>query len=193
MLFTIVRLQSDVMVRLGEIAQPQPTLSATTIPGPADIVATKIKIMLPEIGSKLIRETSPDLLGNGEIAEPEFSMRKMPCGMYAAEIALPEGFLRMVSLKMESWSRSVGRLILSGSADGECQWSTESGIAGSPDRPRVYLDGDIVRAVGSKTESDKIERFVCWQIPSVAEDGTFCFPAALYPILTSIIAAKLQP
>lgn len=187
MVFTIEKLKRDVMARLGEIPQPLPSL-AVDVPGPADIVSLKVESMLPGKGSRLLREASLEMLGAGCQSDVEVTKRKMPCGLYAAEIRLPEGFLRLVSVKMRSWDSSVSKVILPGLAEWECQWSAEPGIAGCPSRPRAYLDGKILRVVASNTEDDTLERFCCWNMPIPDSEGSFEFPDLLYPELVGALS-----
>lgn len=191
MVYSIDSLQKDVMARLGEIAMPQPSLPALGAPTSADIVKAKVKSMLPEECAKLIRGASAEALGCGiqmEVVVADSML--MPCGLYAAEIELPEDFLRLVSLKMSGWERSVGSLILPASPEWNCQWSPEPGIAGSPARPRAYLDGKILRSIGTE-ENGSLESLYCWRIPSVDADGNFKFPSGMYPDLLGTIASKI--
>ena len=182
MIFTIERLQTDVMVRLGEISLSQTSVSAAGIPSPAEVIAAKVTSLLPEVGTKLICEASGSQLAGGMAMEAEAVFRLMPCGLHAAEIRLPEGFLVLTSLRMSGWRRSVSRLILPGSADWDCQWSEEPGIAGCQARPRVYMDGNVLRAVGVEADS-AVEWLRGWKIPSPGSDGKFHFPGSLYPDL----------
>ncbi|MDE6633100.1 MAG: hypothetical protein K2K23_08895 [Muribaculaceae bacterium] len=170
------------MVRLGEISRSQTSVAATDIPAPADIVAAKAAALLPEVGAKLIVEASRSLLEGGVDMEAEVAFRLMPCGLHAAEIRLPEEFLALTSLKMSGWERSVSRLVLPDEADWDCQWSEEPGIAGCQARPRVYLDGNVLRAIGDGADA-AIEWLRGWKIPSPGSDGKFHFPASLYPAL----------
>ena len=191
MVYTIERLQKEVSARLGEISVTPTSISASGVPTPAEIVAAKIKSMLPEEGSKLIKGASADELGCGIEMEVTVATSKlMTCGLYAIEIELPEDFLRLVSLKMAGWERSVGRLILPTMPEWECQWSEEPGIAGSPQRPRAYMDGKILRAIGSQ-ENDSTESMYGWRIPVADTDGNFDFPAGLYPDLLGAIASRI--
>lgn len=108
--------------------------------------------------------------------------------MYAAEVSLPEDFLRLVSVNMESWSRPAVRLILPEMAEWECQWSEEEGIAGCPERPRAYLEGRVVRAVGIRNTSDMPVSIRSWRIPRPDADGRFEYPAKLYAHLVDGVA-----
>ena len=192
MLFSIEKLQRDVMARLGEIARPRPSGELPVIPAPADIICLKLESLLPEAGGNLINEASPELLGYGCRIDTDMSMRLMPCGMYAAEIPLPDDFLRLVSVKMKEWERNAIRPVMPGSAQWDCQWSAEPGIAGCPGRPRSYLDGNILRAIGSTKETDTLMYLRCWSIPNADDEGKFRFPTVLYPALVSEIAARLE-
>lgn len=184
MIYTIEKLQTDVMTRLGELARPLPSLSDTSIPSPPDVVALKTKSLLAEVGSRLIRKATVDMLGNGMPIEGVVTMRQMPCGLYAAEVTLPDDFLRLVSLKMSGWERGVRGVILPGTPDWSRQWSAEEGIAGSPAKPQVYSDVNgsvgILRAVGSRAMDEELEWFCGWRVPVVDGEGRFDFPAGLY-------------
>lgn len=184
MIFSIERLQTDVMVRLGEISRPHTSVSASGIPSAADVVAAKAAALLPDVGARLIAGASLSQLAGGVAMEAEVAFRLMPCRLHAAEIQLPEDFLALVSLRMSGWERSVGRIVLPDSADWYCQWSEEPGIAGCPERPRVYLDDNVLRAVGSGADAE-VEWFRGWKIPSPGADGKFHFPASLYPDLVA--------
>ena len=191
MVYTIERLQKDVLARLGEISVTPPSLSVSGVPTSVDIVAAKIKSILPEEGARLIKGASADELGGGmEMDSIVVNQKLMPCGLYAIEMEIPEDTLRLVSLKMSGWERKVSRLILPAMPEWDCQWSSESGIAGNPQRPRAYLEGKILRAIGTP-ESASLERFYGWRIPVADTDGNFDFPAGLYPDLLGAIASRI--
>lgn len=193
MLFSIEKLQRDVMARLGEIALPQPLFDSSEIPSSADIVSLKVESLLPEAGRRLILGAPSEMLGLRGSVDTEKFMRMMPCGMYAAEILLPDGFLRLVSVRMGEWERNASSLILPDTSQWECQWSGEPGIAGCPERPKVYLDCDILRAIGSVSESDTLMHLRFWSVPKADDAGNFLFPTSLYPALVGEIAASLEP
>lgn len=178
------------MARLGEIVRPQPEVSCCGVPSPYDVLSDRIGVLLPEVGSRLILEAPVESLSGEEISV-DISMRKMPCGIYGVELPVPEGFLRFVSMRMSGWGRSVGSLLLPGSAGWECQLSSEEGIAGCPERPRVYLDSGMLRGMGSKKETDTLASFRCCCVPTISSEGIFFFPDPLYPALVASIAAKL--
>lgn len=192
MVYAIESLQKDVLARLGEIAMPQPSLPALAVPTSADIVKAKIKSMLPEEGAKLIRGASAEALGSGiqmEVAVADYKL--MPCGLYAAEVELPEDFIRPGSLKMSGWEKSVNSLILPASPEWDCQWSPEQGIAGCQQRPRAYRDGKILRAIGT-VEKDSSVSLYGWRLPVADTDGNFHFPSGMYPDLLGAIASKIS-
>lgn len=189
MIFTLERLRRDVMVRLGEIARSQP--SSLPVPGTDEVVGIKVESFLPMVGAKLIGDASLEMLEGGCEEEYEVEMRKMPCGLYAAEVSLPEDFLRLVSVNLESWGRPAVQLILPGMPFWECQWSVEEGIAGSPERPRAYLDGHMLRAVGSRTAVNISVSLRLWRIPQLDSDDRFLYPAMLYASLVSGVAAAV--
>ncbi|MDE7419442.1 MAG: hypothetical protein K2N35_04465 [Muribaculaceae bacterium] len=190
MIYGIDRLKRDVMARLGEVSSPQSSAGGLAVSGVWEVLGAKVESLLPEIGSKLIREAPMELLGGGENVEVEVNMRKMPCGLYAAELALPDGFVRLVGMRMSEWIRSVNRVILPGMSEWDCQWSAEEGIAGSPDRPRVYLEGRILRGIGSKGEDDTLSVCSGWLVPEDDKEGLFRFPIALYPQLVDTIVGR---
>lgn len=189
MVCTLDRLQRDVMARLGENPRPQPPYQGLDIPAPEDVIRRKIASFLPEIGSRLIKEASSDSLGAGEEIDVSVAMRKMPCGMYAAEVKLPEDFLRLVSTKMFGWTRSVNQIIIPGDIAWSRQWSAEPGIAGSSWRPKVYMvntdKGLILRLIGSGDETDALEWLRICRCPTSDADGSFHFPSSLYATLIS--------
>lgn len=176
------------MSRLGETAEPSPS----AIPGPADVIALKAESLLPGVGAKLLREASAAMLGDGAPVEATVTMRRMPCGLYAAEVAWPEDFVRLASVKMAGWERSLEPIIYIGDVGWGCQWSEEAGIAGCPSRPKGYVvassAGRILRLMGSETSADELEWLRWWRIP---RGDSFEFPAALYPTLVSEISRNL--
>ncbi len=197
MKYTLQKLQGDVMARLGEIVRPQCLMSevqaSAGIPCPEDVVALKIRSLLPGVGLKLIREAPLDMLEGGVVGvSRELSMRLMPCGLYAAECLLPDAFLRLTSVKMVGWQHSVSSLILPGSAEWSRQWSPETGIAGCQERPMAYLassaNGRLLRLLGSESEGDALEWLCGWSVPDVDMEGNFDFPEALYGDLIGYIS-----
>ena len=87
--YTLERLQGDVMARLGEIARPQPVLSGCGVPSPVDVLSVRVGILLPDVGSRLILEAPVELL-RGEEISLQISILNMPCGIYGAELTVPE-------------------------------------------------------------------------------------------------------
>lgn len=197
MVYTLDRLQRDVMARLGENTRPPASYDGLDIPSPVDVIGRKISSLLPEIGTKLIKDAPADNLGAGEPVELVVSMRKMPCGLYAGEVGLPEDYLRLVSVKMAGWSRCVTQVIRSADMEWSRQWSEEPGIAGCPDAPRAYLvceeDGLKLLLIGSEDGVDSLDLLRVCRAPSPAADGTFHFPSSLYPPLISEIVTTLIP
>ena len=197
MKYNIQQLQSDVMARLGEIARPQSAFPVSDVPWPEEIIGLKARSLLGETASTLIRKAAAESLGYGHSCRHgEAVMRKMPCGLYAAELLLPEDFLRLTSVKMAGWTRGVHSIILPEASDWNRQWSAEAGIAGCPERPRAYLDhtggGMTLRLVGSESEADTPEWFCGWCVPVISEEGEFDFPEGLYPELTASIAGRIS-
>lgn len=200
MRFTIEKFQTDVMARLGEIARPPITLPvesvSSDVPWPEDVVSMKVTSLLGVVGAKLIREAPAGLLGGGiAVGAGDVVIQLMPCGLYGAEIHVPEGFLRLVSAKMSGWVRSVNAVVMPESAEWGRQWSGEGGIAGCAERPRAYLDRDesglLLRLVGCESEEDAVEWVNGWIVPEVDEGGGFEFPEGLYGELVSGIVGVL--
>ncbi len=181
---TLHQLQSDVMKRLGELAGSLSSFPVASVPGPEDIIALKVESLLPEIGGKLLREASMEMLGAGVPIAAEVSAMLMPCGLYAAEVRLPDDFVRLTSVSLIGWQRSISRVIVPGDPGWECQWSAEPGIAGSPGRPRGYLDGGLLRLIGTEGEVE-VEHIYGWRLPKGLE---FEFPELLYSELVKGIA-----
>lgn len=196
MKYTLSRLQSDVMARLGEMVRPHSS-SEIDIPWPEEVVGMKVESLLGEIGAKLISESPLESLG-GAVDLPTdavSAMRKMPCGLVGVDVKLPECFLRLVSVKMAGWKRSVSSAIAYGDPDWCRQFSFEPGIAGSPECPRAYLVSDgcglLLRLSGSESADDSLEWLRFWTVPCVGDDGNFNFPESLYPLLVASIACHL--
>lgn len=195
MVCTLDQLQSDVMSRLGENPRPLVSYEGLDIPSPANVIRKKIASLLPEIGSRLIMDSPSDRLGVGEPIEEVATMRKMPCGLFAGEVALPEDFLRLVAVKMEGWKRNVAQAICSSDMEWNRQWSAEAGIAGCPDAPRAYLvceeNAMKLRLMGSEEGIGSLEFLRICRSPSPDAAGTFHLPQALYPPLISEIVTAI--
>ena len=201
MRYSLHKLQTDVMARLGEIARPQGLAQSQScsgdVPWPEDIIGLKARSLLPEVGAGLIREapSGSDWTDPSDWSDPAAGMRELPCGLYAAEVRLPAGFLRLVSVKMSGWRGGVYSLPRPEMSDWNRQWSPHPAIAGCPEWPRAYLDSDsngmLLRLVGSSTADDTPEWLHILTVPEVDEQGNFEFPAALYPELVGAIAEKL--
>lgn len=196
MRYDVGKLQADVMARLGEVDRPRSLSEVTDIPWPEDIVAMKAVAMLGEVGTRLIKDASVESLGNGvAVSCGEIAVLEMPCGLYGAEVRLPDGFLRLASVKMSGWRCGVCLTALPDSGEWSRQWSAEPGIAGCPARPRAYLDSDgagcLLRLVGSESEEDALEWLTGWCVPAPDEEGCFDFPEVLYHHLVGAITEKL--
>lgn len=206
MKYSLDILTRDVMARLGEFPRPRPSLpgvsSPDSIPWSQDIIALKVRSLLPEVGSRLILEAPSPPEGGEAIESPAsggpgiWMGRCMPCGLYAAEIPLPDDFLRLESVKMGEWRHAVSQVIVAADSGWLRQWSPEVGIAGCPERPRAYLDrtasGPLLRLVGSHSVDDSLGWLRLWRVPIPDEDGCFDFPATLWGQLTSAIVSLLD-
>lgn len=188
---------SDVMARLGEIARPCGPQESCAVPWPEDIVALRARSFLGEEGSRLIMEAPAGSACHGGMCMAEVAaMRLMPCGLYGAEVRLPDGFLRLGSVMMAGWRKEVDSAASAGTAGWHRQWSPYPGIAGCPEEPRAYVDRDahglLLRAVGSPDADDPLEWLSVWTVPALDDDGCFLFPAALYPQLVGAVAGRLM-
>lgn len=195
MKYSVARFSADVMGRLGEIARPQDQSDASDVPWPEDIVALRVRSLLGEIGTRLITGAPHERLGDGVPLSGQASMRLMPCGLYAAEVPLPPGSLRLVSARMSGWIRNAVTSVLPGSPDWSRQWSAEPGIAGCPSAPRVYVDRDVtglmLRLVGSVSEDDSPELVSVLTLPEPDGEDKFDFPEILYQDLIREIAESM--
>lgn len=192
---TLDQLLSGVMARLGEISpSPSPCL-CEGLPSTTDMLKERVASLLPSIGKGLIAQASPGELGGGEDMAAEADMVLLPCGLYAADIPVPDGFLRFVSARMGEWNRAVVAVADPGSGSWSRQWSAEESIAGSPSLPRAYLchaDGvRVVRLVGSTSVSDTLLWLRGWGIPRPDAEGSFSFPRLLWPDLITKIAEMI--
>lgn len=183
------------MARLGEIARSQSLQSLPGIPGVDSAIERRTRVLLPELGSRLIKDATQEELEGGRPVVPVVVKRLMPCGLEAAEMPLPASFLRLAAIRLTGWRRSCVNAI---GFDSDCrmrQWSGEPGIAGSPECPRAYLDegagGLVLRAVGCATEADTLDFLRIWEIPEPDAEGCFLFPTPLYPRLVSEIASNI--
>lgn len=183
----------DVLRRLGETAGAE---MQADIFAPAEALRLKIISLLPAVGRRLIAGATADMLGGAENLKVESRMRKAACGLHACLIPLPPDFVRLVSLRMRGWRRSVNELTVPESDAYQRQWSEEAGIAGSPSRPMAYLcheaGGPVIEAVGSVTAEDEAEHCLIWRAPAVGADGNFSFPAALYDGLVDSLVAEVS-
>ena len=196
MTFTLESLIRDVFALLGESSGLPRADSAVDIPDPRDIVGRMVACMLPRVGSRIIWEATPAMLCGAEPVGVEVHKHLAQCGLHAADIALPAGFLRLVSVKMGEWKREVCRVFSPGEQEWDRQWSEEPGIAGSPQCPQAYLshcsDGGILRLIGSVGADDTLEWFRCCLVPVPDEDGVFSFPPHLYGELVEAVAVNIR-
>lgn len=195
MIYTLSQLSEDLMARMGEApvgVSPPSEWGDMTL---ASQVRRKAAALLPYVGKQLIMSAALPQLGGAEHHVGDTTMRKMECGLYGADIALPEDVARIVSVKMRSWSREVQEIAEPGSGGYECQWSEEPGIAGSAERPKGYLlhggGGLALRAIGSESPDDTPEHLLLWRQPKVDIEGKFRFPASIYPELIEKLSAEI--
>lgn len=200
MKYTLQRLQADVMARLGEIARAQAPDSGgsalSDVPRPEDTVCVKCASLLAEVGARLIREAPTETLACGASMQGvQAAMRKMPCGLFGAEVVLPRGFLRLASVRMSGWRGSVHSAATPDDSGWMRQWSSHPVIAGCPERPRAYLDsggeGVLLRLMGCVSADEEVESLLAWCVPEVDEEGKFEFPEVLYGNLVGEISGKL--
>lgn len=184
------------MTRLGENARPPLASAPAGIPTNRRRMEEKIMALLPEAGSSVILRGAPHQLGGAESLRLAATMIRLPCGLYAATLPLPEDFLRLVRLRMASWAVGVGSAIGEGSGEWRRRWSAEPSIAGSPASPAAYLEagdeGPTLIASGSDTEEDRVAECLIWRVPRADGEGNFRFPAALLPDLASELSSRLK-
>ncbi len=196
MTFTLERLLCDVCALLGESSLQPQSDGGTEIPAPGEILGRMVTVLLPRVGSRLIREALPEQLCGGETVEVQMHTKVARCGLYSADIPLPAGFLRLVSVRMGEWKREVCRIFGPGDQEWSRQWSEEPGIAGCPQSPHAYLshygEGAVLRLIGSEEAGDSPLWFRCCFVPLPDEEGVFTFPAALYGELVEAITANIR-
>lgn len=194
MTFSLQRLQKDVLARLGESVRAADSSLPVAIPGVAEVLEKKVETLLPSVGCGLIASAPLSALGVGEELSGESTAVEMPCGLYAHDIAIPEDFIRIVSVRMESWHRSAVSVSMPEEPGWMRQWSPEPAIAGCKVSPRVYLlqEGGLrLRCCGSDSEDDALAWLGMWRIPRADGVGRFCFPQGLYEELVSDMALRL--
>lgn len=180
---------------MGE--NPDAEASAQGIPTVRSALERKIGSLLPEVGGTLLREAPASSLGGAEsLADAAVTVRMAPCGFYAADIELPEDFVRLVGLRVAGWKRTVSEVVGAGDALYACRWSAEPGIAGSAERPKAYLrasaSGYVLTAIGGESAEMTVEQLLLWRQPKADPDGNFRFPEALYPALVRFLLQKIE-
>lgn len=195
MKYNIERLNEDVKSLLGESSSATTPGFLKGIPTADDAMRLRLRGLLPEMGRQLIEAATPGQLAGAERYRADGTARMTDCGLYAFDIPLPDSFARLVSARMESWKRNVGELIMLDTESHEWQWSSEPAIAGSPGRPRAYLNygygGLTLTLVGSESEEDTPAHIYLWRIPEADAEGNFDFPSALYPALVGNLSGLL--
>lgn len=197
MTYTIGQLADDVMTRLGENARPQSTSTLPPgIPTLRSRTEARLAVMLRETGSRLLQEAESGVLRGAESLEPQIKRKRLRCGLYATIIPLPDDFLRLGRLKMESWQVGVEKPISRESSEWTRHLSKEPATAGCPSRPAAYLQpgasGMELMAVGSESQEDTLETCQIWRVPKADADGKFRFPETLYAVLVRDIASELM-
>lgn len=196
MTYSIERLADDVLALLGENARsPSVSLATGDVPSVRSRIERRIAALLPEIGSEQIAGAPVTVLGGGEPLTAEVEFRRLPCGLYGADVGLPDDVVRVAAVKMASWERAVSEPIPASSGESGREWSKEPGIAGNPIRPHAYLSigerGRKLTLCGSETEADRLEICLVWRIPGADGEGKFRYPEILVPALAARIAEAI--
>lgn len=136
-----------------------------------------------------------------EVSAGELPCRRLPgvvgwrsvAGRWVGVLPLPEDWLRFVRLRLYGWSFSVDRICFPGDEDYWRRWSAFPEIAGSPEKPRIYLAGDSTSGYleihsGSSAE-DSLSDGVYIPRPSWS-DGLL--PDSLAPTLILRAAEKIS-
>lgn len=191
--YSITRVSGDLLSRMGENgSSPSPSGSALSL---METMEERVRVLLPEIGRRLLLEAPAGIPASGEHYPTSLTFRKMPCGLYCAEAGLPEDFVGLESVKMSGWERSAHEVIGPEESRHGCQWSAEEGIAGSPEKPRVYFcqrpSGGILTLMGSEGTSDTLDHLIIRRAPTIDSEGGFRFPEALYSALIAGLQAAL--
>lgn len=205
MQYTIVRLQTDVMALSGENPRQLESFGATSGIWTYDAHSLRIRALLPICGRTLLSEASRQLLGGGEEMTPQYTCKKMPCGLYAVDIELPATTVRIVSIYIPGWERDLSKLITPDSAEWNRQWSAEPCIAGCSSNPIAYIDAStggirlramsIDKPFAQEAEYDDENSgkplVAVWKLPEVDEDDNFQFPEGIYMELVREIGKQI--
>lgn len=189
-------LTDEVLTRLGENARPLSDLTAVAgIPSLRSRMEMRVKSLLPEAGRTVLLEALPHQLTGGDNIQSISGMEKLPCGQYAASVPLPADFVRLVSVKMKSWTRPATEAVTPDSGGWGRQWAADAGIAGCSTRPMAYIsntpDGLRLTLAGSETAADSLQHCLIWCLPQADSDGNFRFPETMVSSLASLISSKL--
>lgn len=185
------RLLADTLVMAGE----SPDLASTLLPDEDFPVLTAERIVRTTMGSAatdLTLQQPLDLLDEVEELPKEIRW----CSSTTGVITLPDDFLRLHSLRMPGWGRTLRRLepeesLRGALGEGAPSWMSPAG------RPMAMLGSDSRGAClifrGPRAGDDPIpERATYIPRPRVWPDGALTISASIYPLLLERLAGILN-
>ena len=181
---TIQKMASDVAALLGE------TLAEESHPeeSPFPRLADRVRILAPGLLAKLILEATPDSFTGGD----PITATPVPGENGSGWLKLPNDFLRLVSIRVSSWKRSVTEITSRGDPDSLRQESEWTGIRGSRTRPVVTscfdADGNRCLWLHPFETGDMVEHALYLPMPS-RDASILRLPKLLHPALLSTLIA----
>ena len=152
----------------------------------------RVRIIAPGILSSLILDTPPEDFSDPKKLSSDISIDENG----TVTLKLPEDFLKLVSIRMSDWKRSVTQPVVTGQLDHSLQSSRFAALRGNPERPVVMKGFDnagnrCLRLFTSSRDATLAEGLYMAS-PDISGDS-ISIPEGLYHQLVARLAESIKP
>ena len=185
---SVSQLASDVATILGENL----ALDCRPEESPFPDIEDRVRVLSPVVLSSLIVEVSHEKILDYKPLNGNIQVNSEGVGT----LLLPDDFLRLVSIKLSGWNRTVIEIFEAGEVRTLPLGSRWKGIKGSSQRPAVVIginkDGKKCLFLYGCRDGDKIEAAGYQPVPTISNTDILEIPVSLYPMLLKELVANLS-
>lgn len=184
----IERIAADVATLLGETILEECQPEESPYPG----IEERVRILAPALLTSMLMEIPVESSADFTKSTPSISID----GEGTVSFPLPADFLRLVSVKMSDWLRSVTNVTPLDSETGRIQESPVKALRGTRERPVAVIsigeDRNRAMMLFSSGSGNRLEHFLYYAVPQIAADDTLDIPQPLYHRLIIQLAEKIR-
>ena len=181
---SVSRLASEVATLLGESLAPECHTEESPFPDLED----RVRILAPGLLADLLKVSPPENLSELSQMNSALTFDTNGDGL----LQLPEDFLFLVKLKLNTWKRSATHITQKTNPVADLQGSSVAAIRGNSSRPVVMPDvnsaGKACLRLIPAAKGSVIESAIYVAVPGIDASGTLKVPPGLYhPLLMALV------